>query len=435
MNTNRSAIQLVSIILLSLVSIVLLSFFPQDTFAQGSPTSTTRYNVVPFNGGHGSSMTPVSVNLLLASRASEQIANKVSGWARFSKPDDSYNFGRLFGRITWLMAVDLPLATWLTTIQHEYAGHRARTLEFGGNVLRLDIGHPWKFEGSVLTDLDGLNGHERCIVAGAGLESESQMADEMLKKMLSQSRSRHSDLTLFMMSRLSMPMYVRATPYPGTPEWEAGKGNDVIGYLMELGKYSNRSLEDLHKEARRGAVWSMLDPGLLAGSYAYLVGYIGRGKREVELPMLRLGDVSILPGTKFHLSPLGPEYYLHLYLKTDRSLLSIYGRSSRSHEKGPSYGFGIERSNVTSIRALTLDVAFDFWRQPIDITQDPTIPTGNDSGLLGANAEIRANLMSKSRSKYTPGAFVKLGYKSKGFLMGRPLESGFHGHIGLSLDL
>jgi hypothetical protein len=49
--------------------------------------------------------------------------------------------------------------------------------------------------------------------------------------------------------------------------------------------------------------------------YAYCVGYIRQGKREVEFPMLRLGRTSFLPGAGFHLSPVRPEYYAYLHAK------------------------------------------------------------------------------------------------------------------------
>jgi hypothetical protein len=346
------------------------------------PTDTTHYELIPWNSGHGAAMEPVAMNLMSAARAVSQFEDAITDKQLLAKPGESYHYGRLLGRVARSTVLDVWIMLWLSNVQHEWAGHRGRVMEFDARLVSLHLPAFWGTGGGYQADLTGLNDYQFCAVRAAGPEADSVWAEEVTRRSLAQPQTYYSDLP-YVWLKTDLPAYVLGsdTPRPDSVDWarKAKEGWDVASYLDRFQRHSDWSLQRLYDASRSGAVWSLADPRLLASTYAYFVGYIGQGRRDVAFPMLRLGNISVLPGTGFHLSPMGPEYYAYLHARRGQSLLTAYGRRAVGHRNGPGYGFGVDGRGIVRDTRLSLDAAVDFWQPPVDVTQLETSPP-NGSG-------------------------------------------------------
>jgi hypothetical protein len=407
---------------------------PAAPAADASFPDTTRYELNPWNSGYGEAMEPVAMNLMSAAWAVSQLEDGITDRRLFAKPGEKYRYDRLLGRVARLTVVDIWVLRWLSTYHHERSGHTGRGREFGAEAGRIRVPGFWTAGGGNSVDSASLSDYQFCIEKVGGTESDTVWAEETLRRTLSQPRAWYSDL-LYVGLKVDLPLYILGgdTPRPGSPNWERKRteGWDIAAYLDRFQGHADRSVERLYDESRRGAVWSLLDPRLTASLYGYFVGYLGQGKRQVQVPMLRAGGAAWLPGTGFHLSPMGPEYYLFLHARRGPRLLTLSGRRSIAHRNGSGYGFGIDGRRIVEHRLLSLDAAADFWRQPVDVTRDPVTAEAGPA-KSGGNLEVRL-VSPRLSDRWRVGLVGKLGYKTGGFLMGRPLAAGWYGHVGVAL--
>ncbi|MBU0488488.1 MAG: hypothetical protein KKA07_16115 [Bacteroidetes bacterium] len=138
-----------------------------------------------------------------------------------------------------------------------------------------------------------------------------------------------------------------------------------------------------------------------------------------------------MPLLNFSLTPFGRRYHLVNYFRYQKILFSgdfNFGETTSNY----FYGISLKCFNIINRERFTLNFHLDFWDQPrleLDSYQNPTAEN-NTGEALKVDFVFRPN----SR-KNSPGLFVQAGYKTKGYVMGEPLDETFILRYGLSMHL
>jgi hypothetical protein len=397
------------------------------------PADAAPYFLVPWNSAHGAATEPSALNFTSAVWVVSLLEDAVVG-DRLVEPCGRHRGARLAGRLVRAFVFDIWITGWFSNVQHEYFGHRGRALELGAPVGRIRLHSFWGTGGGYDADLSRLNDTGRLVVNAGGSEANTVWAEESVRRAMAPSQVYYAELPATLL-KVDLPLYALGgdTPRPEDPAWrrKADEGWDVASYLDGFQYRSDRSLRALYDATRRGAWWSLSDPRLMASLYSYLVHYVLEGRRQAPFPMLSAGGLRFIPGTSFHLSPFGPEYLLSLHVKRGHRLLSVYGRRAIGHRDGSGEGMGGEGRGIVRRRRLVLDVRADAWRQPDDLGLARDADASRRR-RVGANIETRV-VVPAVKDAWGVGLIGELGYKTRGFVAGRPLSAGAYGYLGVAV--
>lgn len=157
--------------------------------------------------------------------------------------------------------------------------------------------------------------------------------------------------------------------------------------------------------------------------------YIILGKEDAKLPMIPMGRYKYLPLIRMGLTPFGTEIYIENFIKSKKSLSTIYVRIGDKifHE---FYGVGIKKTNIIQNNRLKLGSEFDLWKQPRMELGGEEIIIKNAGIGFALKLGLGIKLFDKPNASYIHGVF---GYKSAGYLEGEYLREGFFTRIGLML--
>lgn len=346
----------------------------------------------------------------------------------------------IFGRTLKLLFIDEPLAEFSTVAIHEVFGHGARGQEFGappspsfylpGIYCKLltpgersdCTAYSGVSEGSGLVDRD------LGITAG-GIESNMAQAWWLnARTMQRDGWIRHGELLAYMIAKGS---------YFGTftgSELASGQGlrasNDVghyVGLLQD--RFNAWRPEDRHRVATRlqaGYLWNLADPMLLYAAYGTIVESLYRGKREMRVPLPKMGDVAFLPSPRFNLSPFGGEHYLDAFFSRRGVLADVYARTVSSGLASAT-GFGVRTLGFKATDRVELGGELDVWSQP------EILPGVREIYDRDQRAGINMGGLATVRVIDRLGITAKLAYKTPGYVMAQPLEGGLYGYAGISI--
>ena len=344
-------------------------------------------------------------------------------------PNERKNLaGKLLGvsvRLGKTIYIDLPIARWFTIVQHEVFGHGARVREFRGEA-SYTLYHPWSRKRAFTSfRLQDITISDLIQVTGGGIESNQVMAWEMERRMYGENPLHCYDWLIFAINRYVVNQYINSTPdpqlHPQAFSEEYNDGGDIAAYLAEMnykyhGHYgvhpeeADPLLADNYQRIKKEAIWNLLDPALWLGVY-YYGRYILTGKEKLTLPMLPLWGIRLMGGTRYNLTPIGAERYLDLYIKKGRHLFNFYLRKGSFEEKG-WYGWGCGADRLWRYNNSHLGLRLDWWDQ---------LKTG-----------IGGNLEGELHHYLTPevGIILQGGYKTEGYLMGKPAAPGIYTFFG-----
>lgn len=330
--------------------------------------------------------------------------------------------------------LDEPLA-WLTVVtQHEVFGHGARYREFGWDQTGYRIEAPFPYGpgggAAFFRAPDGFTSDARGTSALSGSHASTVLADAVLEDAFARGRLPYRDATLYLIAALDVSNYL-------VRKGEAGEAvnvrNDAASWRAHLNARAERlGLDDRVslEEAQATALTALLDPMLYVSAYAVAKGYLWDGAPDLDLPMIRVGEVGYLPALRFGWGPHGGEVMLdHRLRRGDQSALVRMRWAAPSIET--AWGLGASVPAGVRLGEVTVGGALDVWSQPA-LRLDPLAPERETGGGLGGAARATA---------YVPlpvaggrlGAVAELGAKTAGFVGAEPLDAGPIVRVGLRL--
>jgi hypothetical protein len=78
---------------------------------------------------------------------------------------------------------------------------------------------------------------------------------------------------------------------------------------------------------------------------------------------------------------------------------------------------------------VELGAELDVWRQPETLLDDRAVYVRDDVWGANAGGSIDVRVLG------AVGVHGRLAYKSRGYLVGQPIDEGVHGYVGVSLAL
>lgn len=339
------------------------------------------------------------------------------------------------GRIVKSFFIDLSLAAVEEELIHEVFGHGARVRPWGANPsfsIHLPYPYRWIFQDhstvNAETNAADFGQRERLLafVAG-GVESEYYSAYRIgLDAVRLDGRFPHSRQFLYVVAKVA---YLPSFVHPLNASLD--EVDDVGSYVVQIAERFNRwrpaERQSVADHVRDAYIANYIDPTLWLSIYGYLVEYIGRGRADWQLPMLKAGPISLYASTRFALSPFGAEHYLDLFARWRGRTFTLYGRAVSS-ELATAWGSGIRCLDLMRVGGLGLGMEIDAWEQPELLLDTRYINVFNRPQLGGLS--LAADVDWKIAGRL--GLTGKIGWKTEGWLMGEPLGEGPYGWIGLA---
>lgn len=370
----------------------------------------------------------------LISLATDNISDKILYKKNISSEKEMKKWTEIGKRTGKYILLDSPLSLLLSLIQHEYFGHGARARGFGVPVKEYSIylTYPIGGGGSVITSGKPKGIDREMLFQTGGSEANTIYSQVLKKEFFKCNRMEYYRCLTFIRSKLDLPGYIFfSTKEIDDPDF--GKASDIESYITQvntkyLGTNTLRSNFKITPEKlKKSAIFSLLDPMLYIAGYNLLT-YIYKGKRLFKIPMIKIGKASFLPGTRFHTTPFGSEYYLDGYLKMNEKAFLAYARIGDG-VFADFWGLGVDVDNLIVSEHFIVGGGIDFWRQP-SITNEETAKNTDLRNGFNMKANFTIPLKSLIGSNLTDLKF-KIGYKTEGFLMGEILGEDIYANIGL----
>lgn len=365
----------------------------------------------------------------------------------FVKLDEKTVLGKtaaVVGRGLQYVLVDDALASFETTIIHEVFGHGARARAFGEDV-RFSFSLPGIYCSVLAADdnctsfaqaTPGMRNRDRdLLVTTGGVEANFLTAHWINMRIVQSHGWTHvGDLAVYLQSKLTYVGSFLSTSLDTMGGLDSPSDDIDRSVTLLQDRYNLPRPEDRHRissRLRTAYLWNLADPGLFYALYGIVYRDIGRGERWTHAPLPTIGRTTFYATPRFNLSPFGAEHYVDVFLGRDSSVLSIYGRAGSS---------GLASYTGAGVRALGLRAPFalerlsfggelDVWSQPETLLDDRAVydrpqRRGFNVGLSG-DVRVVGGV----------GLTARLAYKTRGYLVGQPIDDGVYGYIGASIAL
>lgn len=346
-----------------------------------------------------------------------------------------------------------PLNLIMTTVQHEVFGHgyRIRTLpKSHAKVEGYSIHLPYDYFGKGVAGETKLKLGNKATLSDlitidiAGIEAEEILAKRLKLKWLVTNRLDAREASLYLYTQQGLLLYAISSPknelkltLMDNTDDESFFDNDLHSYVRSLNTaYPSDRIS--FKKVKHQSYFNLIDPFTL---YAICSPwyYIFTGK-QFRFPMIPLGgEVFYLPGYRVSLAPYGLEKNIDHFFKIKERPLYLYTKWGQ-HAGNHYWGGGIDYDQCFSWLGGRLGFRIDVWKQPR--FYEPIQLTG----LLQKN--IAKNFPELSKKRYGGSAsliarwslgekspmtlYTEMGYKSKGYLPGYPVNNGNIIRLGIS---
>jgi len=356
-------------------------------------------------------------------------------------PDESSAPGKalgVLGRLGKAVFFDEPLSEFEGTAIHEVFGHGSRSREVG-----LKASYTFTLPGVycfLFSSECGARGHtlrtdyaktvdaEIAVVAG-GIEANYATAHWINARTAAQSGLvRYDDAMLYTLSKLQ---YAGSLLTVRGGSLTATVANDVDNYALLLADRSNRVSDaertSIGSRLALASLWNLADPMLLASVYGLVVRYVGLGERTWTLPLPKVLGATVFAVPRFNLSPFGAEHYLDGFVHRGSFTANSYVRVGSSG-LGSYLGAGARVFQRMIHDRVYGGAEVDVWRQPELLLQERAVYMRRE--LWGWNAGISLEW----RIHQHLGILGRAAYKTRGHMIGQPLDEGVHGYLGLSFS-
>lgn len=181
--------------------------------------------------------------------------------------------------------------------------------------------------------------------------------------------------------------------------------------------YLNEFIVDQNKRMKTAYILQLVDPALLNSFYG-LINYIAKGKIEHQPYMLKIKNTRFMPAIRANLGLLGVENYFDLYVKNDNlPPFNLYYRTGGNMFHS-IFGGGVAVRELNIWRKFAVDAQADYW-------YNQRSSKSNFNLGFNFNYELHRNFQ----------LVASANYKTKGSLVGKPVNEGFYGWLGFSLKL
>lgn len=311
---------------------------------------------------------------------------------------------------------------YLAMIWSHELGHSLKAREVGGKFNIHNFGLPIPYTTVDLPEDIALINEAAFVTAG--FEVNYLNTRKLQAQFIKQNGLWNEDLSLAFANRLMYPIYTSLV-VPIDPEdttaWNNPGGDPMYYTLLVFRNYSNEKVfmpdGEVNPELVKfynqsnifGSFFQLLDPQF----YREVGAALGKGSKT-RRPIFLLGDHNTgwTYGTLFNTSPLGYELYFQNYVHYKQNQFGLYFKYGRPYK---NLGMGISMNDAIKFKKFQSDILIEAWQQDIFGT--------------GASAEMKG--IWKVNDYF--GVNLTLGYKTKGYVMGKQLNDGFN--IGLGLNL
>lgn len=349
--------------------------------------------------------------------------------------------GAVVGRAVQWLFIDDALADFETTTIHEVFGHGARARQLGQPV-KFDFALPGIYC-SLLADGDNCTSHAQVststgnrdrdlLVVMGGVEANLLTAYWIdLRIVQSRGWAHEGDLLVYFASKLAYRKSFMSTRLDTAGGLETPSDDIDRSVTLLQDRFNLPRREDRHRissRLRTAYLWNLADPMLWYSAYGVVVRGIFEGERWTRAPLPELGKTIVYAAPRFNLSPFGAEHYLDLMLGRGPSVVALYGRVGSSGLASYS-GAGLRAVGLPVHERLSLGGELDVWSQPETLLDERAVYERPQR--RGINVALSADLRVVGRVSLTG----KLAYKSRGYLVGEPIDEGPYGYIGASIAL
>lgn len=347
----------------------------------------------------------------------------------FQKGDDFLYTAPLFNRedgwgflarLTKFLFLDAPIADYTLLLQHEVFGHGAHLRELGQSP-SYDLPLPFPYgEGGGSTSYYGslISSRDILGVDTGGVDSTEILANELVKKGVAKGTLSFQEALLYFGGHHDQTGYILSDNGKGT----LSSGHDIRSYHADLTQYLGKEVVS-YDQLRDYAYLNYADSMSWVSLYT-MWNYLFYAEREQEIPMFSLGGVEFLPGYRLALTPYGIEHGINSYLRLQESTGFAYFRFGDNGNRH-SYALGFDMNRLWENDEFSYGIKADLWKQPV---------VGQFEGLHSKD-KIGGALVLRSTYKFMEdyGLFAELGAKTKGYLLGEPLDKDLKLAVGVAL--
>jgi hypothetical protein len=368
--------------------------------------------------------------------------------------------------------LDFPFAYTIKVFNHEFSGHVARIYESGGLIDKIEVGVPLPWgKGGGSTSFYMTRSIDKIIFTStAGSEANTVLAHEMALGFVSNRVIYSFDILLYLNARFDQLLYVNnASKNPnGLRLLVSG---DYEEYLVLVNNKYGRVFPHTYRlkldELKRWSYAALADPFLYLSTMAFFYN-LATGKRYMRTWMIPLGKTAmIMPSSRVAYTPNGPECYGDLFFNLPRhTVLLMYGRGG-SRTLRQTWGAGIRLYSVDLGRYAEIGGGFDLFSQPRVMNYISTLFLENYlwNSYLSVTSFIKINPLeqygaltfidamygykARAMKRIFGGAgyvdltikggerfraYIRMGYKSRGYVFGLKLQQGFFWHTGVGYN-
>jgi hypothetical protein len=403
------------------------------------------------------SSIPISLSNNLSDLGSDLILSGVYG---ISYLNQEYQLNQsVLGRLGVLYS-----GFMLALLNHEINGHAVRIKEFGYKVQKIEIGIFGGFVGyDAKIDRDFFQ--KQSIFSIGGNQINHLLSEKIAWNLLSSKNDLDNAVAsayIFSSQNQVFYSYIK----------ESGPGHDLDSHSENMqALYGKGSIT--MKKIKSAAFLDLLDPILLASLHSSFTG------DTTKIPMLKVGDIGLTAGMKAVLTPYAViEKRINLYIDTEYTPIMIsfgFGKEQKTNtpyiedlssyvkkhtnninildkerdkkinelegslyaknyedeylnkkaENHNTYYFELKFGKILKIDSLGIGASFATWSQPELFTAKPR-EAKMKKGFFGS-------IDFNHETNDTINLFGSVGYKTKGFMIGKPVKSTPIVTVGLKL--
>jgi hypothetical protein len=257
-------------------------------------------------------------------------------------------------------------------------------------------------------------------MTAAGNEANTILSHSLRLKWIERGKINYRETVLYSLAAQNISIYILLTRV-----YNRNHG-DIVVYLDQINTlYAGTGAVLSTDDLVRCSLVNLLDPFQYFAIAAYFYSYLYQGEEEFTLPMFDLWGIHYLPAFHLILTPFGPEFYLDNYFTIDKILLYNYLRYGFPVFYS-FYGIGFQIQNICITEFFHLNARIDVWNQP-------GFNYGSGSNLINSSGGWGFAVTTGAVFSFSEKAAVtaEIGYKTDGFLPGKPLNNGIIFSTGL----
>lgn len=302
---------------------------------------------------------------------------------------------------------------------HEIGGHGSRGREFGLNTKY----HLSFFKGS--TNLSGNSYqfsnfpiHKSIAFDTAGIQASHLLAENIKVRYFESNNINPIYGIGYLASQGDQPLYILFSK-------NGKKEDDIADYIQNINKLYNTNYLTKSK-LKCYALFDFLDPFIWYSGYSYIMN------RDISIPMFKLNqNIEYLPAARSVLATYGLERKLVNHFRFNETRYTQLSMSYGKNKNIKSYSIGINAYDIVNVRNVSLGAELIFWSQPQILIVNPAQAKIKLGGLVAVNSNFDLYKTAKESIR----AVVSAGFKSKGFVEGRPLQASLLFRAGLQFNL